>query len=84
MSLDSFYQEIQSLEEDCKSLTGAGKTIVLFRVALETGARDMGMVGVLHLISRLMTTSLGIMNDDSSHSFEELLDDFEVESKKPN
>ena len=84
MSLDSFYQEIQSLEKDCKSLTGAGKTIVLFRVALETGARDMGMSGVLLLISRLMTTSLGIMHDDSSYSFEELLDDFEVESKKPN
>jgi len=84
MSLDSFYQEIKNIENDCEALTGAGKTIVLFRVALETGARDMGMVGVLHLISRLMTTSLGIMDDDSSCSFEELLDDFEVESKIPN
>ena len=72
------------LKDDCAELTGAGKTVVLFRVALETGARDIGMIAVLHLISRLMTTTLGIMNDDNSYSFEEILDDFEVENKPPN
>ncbi len=72
------------MEDNCADLTGAGKTVVLFRVALETGAREMGMIAVLHLISRLMTTTLGIMNNDSSEGFEEILDDFEVENKKPN
>ena len=84
MSLDKFYRDVRALEDDCTALTGAGKTVVLFRVALETGARDIGMIAVLHLISRLMTTTLGIMNDDNSYSFEEILDDFEVENKPPN
>jgi hypothetical protein len=84
MSLDKFYRDVRALEDDCAELTGAGKTVVLFRVALETGARDIGMIAVLHLISRLMTTTLGIMNDDNSYSFEEILDDFEVENKPPN
>jgi hypothetical protein len=83
MSLERFYQEIRAIEDSCTELTGAGKSVVLFRVALETGARDIGMIAVLHLISRLMTT-LGIMNNDSSEGFEEILDDFEVENKKPN
>jgi len=72
------------MEDNCADLTGAGKTVVLFRVALETGAKEMGMIAVLHLISRLMTTTLGIMNNDDSGGFEEILDDFEVENKKPN
>ena len=84
MSLDKFYRDVRALEDDCAELTGAGKTVVLFRAALETGARDIGMIAVLHLISRLMTTTLGIMNDDNSYSFEEILDDFEVENKPPN
>lgn len=84
MSLEKFYQEIRAIEDSCMELTGAGKSVVLFRVALETGARDIGMIAVLHLISRLMTTTLGIMNNDSSEGFEEILDDFEVENKKPN
>ena len=76
MSLERFYQEIRAIEDSCTELTGAGKSVVLFRVALETGARDIGMIAVLHLISRLMTTTLGIMNNDSSEGFEEILDDF--------
>lgn len=84
MSLENFYQGVRAMEDNCADLTGAGKTVVLFRVALETGAREMGMIAVLHLISRLMTTTLGIMNNDDSGGFEEILDDFEVENKKPN
>tara|TARA_R100000781_G_scaffold30140_4_gene22126 strand:- start:1060 stop:1314 length:255 start_codon:yes stop_codon:yes gene_type:complete len=84
MSLENFYQEVRAMEDNCADLTGAGKTVVLFRVALETGAKEMGMIAVLHLISRLMTTTLGIMNNDDSGGFEEILDDFEVENKKPN
>ena len=81
MTLEKFYQEVRATEENCADLTGAGKTVVLFRVALETGAREMGMISVLHLISRLMTTTLGIMNNEEDCSFEEILDDFEVENK---
>jgi|TARA_R110000744_G_scaffold284140_2_gene395489 hypothetical protein len=81
MNLENFYQEVRATETSCSDLTGAGKTVVLFRVALETGAREMGMLSVLHLISKLMTATLGIMNDDDECSFEEILDEFEVENK---
>ena len=63
-------------------LSCAGKTIVLFRVALECGAAELGMAGVLHLLSRLMSATLGIMNGaEADDSFVDILDDFETDNE---
>ena len=79
--LEQFYQNVTHMHNSAEGLSCAGKTIVLFRVALECGAAELGMVGVLHLISRLITSTLGIMDGGDEPLLEEILDDFETDNK---
>ena len=46
---------------------------------------DLGATGVLYLVSHMMTTTLGVMNDvNSESSLDEILDGFEYDTNKPN
>ena len=76
-NLDAFYQEMWERTEEDNSLTPGSKVVVLFRVAIETGAKEMGIESVLYLISRLMTTTIGIMAGKDGISYEEILDDLD-------
>ena len=82
--LEQFYQNVTHLHNSAEGLSCAGKTIVLFRVALECGATELGMVGVLHLISRLFTAALGIMHGEYEPVFAKILDDFETDNETPH
>ena len=44
--LERFYQDVTHMNNSNDDLSCAGKTIVLFRVALECGAAELGMAGV--------------------------------------
>ena len=80
--LEQFYQNITHMHNSTEDLSCVGKTIVLFRVALECGAAELGMAGVLHLLSRLMSATLGIMNGaEADDSFVDILDDFETDNE---
>ena len=80
--LERFYQDVTHMNNSNDELSCAGKTIVLFRVALECGAAELGMAGVLHLLSRLMSATLGIMNGaEADDSFVDILDDFETDNE---
>tara|TARA_R110000744_G_scaffold379770_1_gene498674 strand:+ start:674 stop:943 length:270 start_codon:yes stop_codon:yes gene_type:complete len=78
--LERFYQDAIQMISSTDDLSASGKTIVLFRVAMESGAAEIGVAGVLHLLSRLMSATLGIMNGvDTDDIFEDILDDFNTE-----
>jgi len=83
--MDDFYRDVMArTDEELAGLSGNARTVVLFRVALETGAREAGLLTVVHLMSRLLATTIGIMNSDNEESFEDILNDFEEEGKMPN
>ena len=82
--LEEFYQNVTHLHDSAAELSCAGKTIVLFRVALEGGSVGLGMIGALHLISRLFTAALGIMHGEYEPVFAKFLDDFETDNETPH
>ena len=82
--LEEFYHSVPHLHNSADELSCAGKTIVLFRVALECGSVGLGMIGVLHLISRLFTAALGIMHGEDEPVFAEFLEEFETDNKTPH
>lgn len=79
--MQSFYHEATQLAETCNDLPNAARTVVLFRVALETGSQTLGIVGALHLVSKLITITLGIMCEDENSSFDDVLAEFEVDDE---
>jgi len=56
-NMDEFYRELTGRANEKFSLTPASKTIVLFRVAIETGAKELGLPRVVYLLSRLLMIS---------------------------
>ena len=63
------------------SLTPASKTIVLFRVAIESGAKELGLPRVVHIISRLMTVTIGILAGDEEANYDSILEDWDIADK---
>ena len=77
--LDRFYHKVGALAREKNELTPLERTIVLFRVAYETALDDLGPVGAVHAASRMMT--LAILDETN---FEDILENFDTESKMPN
>ena len=82
--MDEFYKEVQKVSEANNDLSETGKAVVLFRVAIENHAREVGLESSMHLLSKLMTTTLGIMAEDEDATFEDILDDLNVDNLTPN
>jgi hypothetical protein len=82
--MNTFYKGVHDISETTKDLSEAQKTGVLFRVAIERGSSELGMMPTMHLLSRLMTTTLGIMAGDDNVSFEGSLGDFDCDELMPN
>ena len=82
--MDEFYKEVQKVSEANNDLSETGKAVVLFRVAIEESSREVGLAPTLHLLSKLMTTTLGILADDKDVTFEDTLDDLNVDNLTPN
>ena len=86
-NLNAFYRKIEKVSSEWPDdrITPSEKTIALLRVAFESGMEDLGATGVLYLVSHMMTTTLGVMNDvNSESSLDEILDGFECDRNKPN
>ena len=80
--MEDFYKAAHALaEEAAEDMSGPAQTVVLFRVALERGAQEIGLMPALHLLSRLLTTTFGIMAGDDDVSFDNVLDGFDVEDE---
>jgi hypothetical protein len=79
--LDQFYHKVGALAREKNELTSLERTIVLFRVAYETALDDLGPVGAVHAASRMMTMTLAILDETN---FEDILENFDTDSKMPN
>jgi hypothetical protein len=79
--MQNFYQQATALAESAEDISGAAQTVVLFRVALERGALEIGMMPTIHLLSKLLTMTFGIMAGDEDISFDGVLDGFDVDDE---
>ena len=66
-NLNSFYEEVNKATYERSDLDQIGKSVVLFRVAIENGAAAVGILGILHVMSKLLTSTLAIVDDEESH-----------------
>jgi hypothetical protein len=82
--LDNFYAEVKKVSRATGDLSEAQKAVVLIRVAIEGSAGEVGLAPTMHLLSKLMTITLGIMANDEDLSFEDTLDDLDVDGLTPN
>jgi hypothetical protein len=81
-NIEEFYERTKKFTDDNKEdLSPESLTVVLFRVALEKGAESMGMPLVCYLISRLMAVTLGVLAGDPAARYEDILEDFEDDTK---
>ena len=48
--LDSFYEEVNKATYERGDLDPIGKSVVLFRVAIENGTAAVGILGILHVM----------------------------------
>jgi len=79
--MQNFYQQATALAESAEDISGAAQTVVLFRIALERGALEIGMMPTIHLLSKLLTMTFGIMAGDEDISFDGVLDGFDVDDE---
>ena len=82
--MDEFYAEVNKVSEATGDLSEESKAVVLIRVALERSAGEVGLAPTMHLFSKLMTATLGIMAGDEDVSFEDTLVELAVDGLTPN
>lgn len=80
--LEIMYNELTELSKsEDFDLTGATRTVAIFRVAVECGATTIGFPSMAFLMSKMLTTALGIMSGDETQTFEDILDDFQEQEQ---
>lgn len=80
--LEIMYNELTELSKsEDFDLTGATRTVAIFRVAIECGATTIGFPSMAFLMSKMLTTALGIMSGDETQTFEDILDDFQEQEQ---
>jgi len=65
--LQSLYEEIRSLLKCRSEVSATGQAIVLMRIAIENGGAEISMTGIMHVLSSMMTQTLGIMSEDEAN-----------------
>ena len=80
--LETLYTTLTELSKsEDFDLTGATRTVAIFRVAVECGATTVGFPSMAFLMSKMLTTALGIMSGDETQTFEDILDDFQEQKQ---
>ena len=76
--LDDLYKEVRELADKNTDVTTEMKSVVLIRAAFEVGAAEMGIEKTMYIVSKLMTTTLGIMAGEQGSSFEDILEELDT------
>jgi len=78
-NLDKFYEKLLTVIDEEQSLSAESKSVALFRAAIETGASEMGVEKVVYVMSKLMTTTMGIvsMEGEDEIYYKDLLKDWD-------
>ena len=80
--LETMYNELTELSQSKYfDITDATRTVALFRVGVEYGATTIGFPSMAFLMSKMLTTALGIMSGDETQTFEDILDDFQEQEQ---
>tara|TARA_R110001606_G_scaffold130694_2_gene266238 strand:+ start:165 stop:440 length:276 start_codon:yes stop_codon:yes gene_type:complete len=84
-SITAFHRTVSKLAGE-SDLSSEGKTVALFRAALEVGSEELGKLGVMHPMSSLFATTLGILDAECTYGDEEDKDlqDFQTDGQSPN
>ena len=82
--LDNFYAKVRAVSRTTGELSETDKAIVLVRVAIEESSREVGIAPTMHLLSKLMTVTLGIMAEGEDVPGDDILDRLNVSDLKPN
>tara|TARA_R110000824_G_scaffold353844_2_gene540933 strand:+ start:5395 stop:5670 length:276 start_codon:yes stop_codon:yes gene_type:complete len=79
---EEYYEEVQDVLEDVSSaLSDEEKSIVLFRIALEKVSNTLGVHQAAYIMSQLLTTTLGIIAEDDTADYDNILDKFIDQTK---
>ncbi len=65
--LQSLYEEVRSLLEGRGDVSVEGQAIVLMRIVIENGGAELGMTGIMHVVSSMMTQTLDIMSENEGN-----------------
>ena len=76
-NLDSFYKQIEKATREEGVLDPTGKSVVLFRVAIENGAATIGLASILHVMSKILSSVLAISAADDDQNEEDFLKNFD-------
>ena len=87
-AFEDLYHKVIDVVNKEDNLPSQGKSVVLFRAALEAAENEEGFLSAVHLMSRLLTSTLSVMaeseEDDFSSSFEDILSEWDQSTTKPN
>tara|TARA_R100000322_G_scaffold104735_1_gene66706 strand:+ start:460 stop:723 length:264 start_codon:yes stop_codon:yes gene_type:complete len=76
-NLNSFYERIEKATREEGVLDPTGKSVVLFRVAIENGAATIGLASILHVMSKILSSVLAISASDDDQNEEDFLKNFD-------
>jgi hypothetical protein len=80
--LEIMYNKLTELSQSKDfDISDATRTVAIFRVAVECGATTIGFPSMAFLMSKMLTTALGIMSGDKTQTFEDILDDFQEQEQ---
>ena len=80
--LEIMYNKLTELSQSKDfDISDATRTVAIFRVAVECGATTIGSPSMAFLMSKMLTTALGIMSGDKTQTFEDILDDFQEQEQ---
>ena len=74
--MNDFYEKLKKFTEASDDLSETEKAVVLFRVALENNASEVGLESSMYLMLKLMTATIGVMAGEEE-SFEQILPDLD-------
>ena len=80
--LEIMYNKLTELSQSKDfDISDETRTVAIFRVAVECGATTIGFPSMAFLMSKMLTTALGIMSGDKTQTFEDILDDFQEQEQ---
>jgi len=87
-AFEELFRQVNEVVSKADELPFQGKSVVLFRAALEAAEEEVGLFSAVHLMSRLLTSTLSVIaeseEDDFSYSFEDILSEWDQSTTKPN
>jgi|TARA_R110000787_G_scaffold206432_1_gene316635 hypothetical protein len=85
-AFEELFRQVNEVVSKADELPFQGKSVVLFRAALDAAEEEVGLFSAVHLMSRLLTSTLSAIaeEDNFGSSFEDILSEWDQSTTKPN